>query len=96
VAALSGPAEPDARALARDRIGVRVDDSLLESEARIVVDGAEVARVEAAIGTPRRPMDAAALAAKVRSLAGDRLDGALDDASAPAADLLSRTAAGRS
>jgi hypothetical protein len=35
-------------------------------------------------------MDAAALAAKVHSLAGDRLDDALSDPSRPASDLLAR------
>jgi hypothetical protein len=33
-------------------------------------------------------MDAAALAAKVRDLAGTRLDGALDDDAAPARDVV--------
>jgi hypothetical protein len=35
--------------------------------------------VEAALGSPQRPMDGDALAAKVRDLAEDRLDGVLDD-----------------
>ncbi|MEA2351764.1 MAG: hypothetical protein QOJ14_178, partial [Thermoleophilaceae bacterium] len=46
------------------------------------------ARVEVALGSPVRPMDDAARAAKVRALAGDRLDGALDDADRPARELL--------
>jgi 2-methylcitrate dehydratase PrpD len=74
--------DEDARALARS-IAVRTDDSLRESEARI---GDVV--VEAALGSPWRPMDEAQLAGKVRSLAGDRLDGLLDDDTRPAANLL--------
>ena len=72
----------EARSLART-ISVRTDDALRESEARI----GDV-RVEAALGSPWRPMDEAQLAGKVRSLAGDRLDGLLDDDARPAADLL--------
>jgi 2-methylcitrate dehydratase PrpD len=74
--------DEDARSLART-LSVRTDDTLLESEARI---GADV-RVEAALGSPWRPMDEAQLADKVRSLAGDRLAGVLDD-DRPAAGLL--------
>jgi 2-methylcitrate dehydratase PrpD len=80
--------DPDARALAADRIVVRTSDSLRESEAVMEVDGRELARVEAALGSPERPMDDPALAAKIRDLAGDHLDGALDDPDRPARDLL--------
>lgn len=79
--------DADARALA-SRISVRTDESLGQSEARLVAAGRELARVEAALGSPARPMDEHALAAKVRSLAGDRLDGALDDPARPARELL--------
>ena len=47
-----------------------------------------VARVSAPRGSPANPLDAAALAVKVRSLAGDALDGALEDPERPAAELL--------
>jgi 2-methylcitrate dehydratase PrpD len=77
-----------ARTLARDAISIRVDDTLLESEARLEVAGAEVARVERAHGSPERPLDAAALARKVHALAGERLEGVLDDPARPAADVL--------
>jgi 2-methylcitrate dehydratase PrpD len=82
-----------ARELALDRIAVRTDPGLLESEARIVRDSsgdapAELARVAAARGSPERPLDDAELAAKVRLLAGERLETALDDGSAPAAACL--------
>jgi hypothetical protein len=74
-------------AYAADRVTVDTDPGLLESEAVLRADGAEV-RVEAALGSPERPMDAEALAAKLRGLAGERLDGALDDPDRPAAELL--------
>jgi 2-methylcitrate dehydratase PrpD len=76
------------------RVEVRTDPALAESEALVLADGRTAGRVEAALGSPRRPMDAAALAAKVRALAGDRLDGALDDPDAPAAGVLALVAAG--
>ncbi|HEV7363626.1 MAG TPA: MmgE/PrpD family protein [Solirubrobacteraceae bacterium] len=80
--------EPAARALARARVRVETDPALAESEAVLRLDGAEAARVRTALGSPERPMDAAQLAAKVRNLAGDRLDGVLDDSARPAADAL--------
>ena len=79
--------DPDVAEAARG-LALRTDASLLESEAVLSSGGAEVARVEAAIGSPRNPMTAERLAAKVRDLAGDRLDGALEDPERPAADLL--------
>ena len=68
-------------------IDVRTDRGLLESEA-VLLDAAgdELARVEAALGSPERPLDAAALERKVGDLAGDRLAGALDDPERPAAE----------
>jgi 2-methylcitrate dehydratase PrpD len=66
-------------------IEVRTDPSLLESEARLSAGGQEIARVEAAVGSPQRPMDTGALTAKVADLAGNRLDGVLDDPDRPAA-----------
>jgi 2-methylcitrate dehydratase PrpD len=75
-----------ARTLA-ERITVRTDATLLESEAVLEAGGEIVARVETALGSPGRPMDAATLAAKVRSLAGTRLDGVLDDPASPVRDV---------
>jgi 2-methylcitrate dehydratase PrpD len=69
-------------------IEVIADDELLESEARLSLDGGQVARVEAALGSPQRPLDRKALAAKRRELAGEQLEGALADLSRPAAELL--------
>jgi hypothetical protein len=54
----------------------------------LTLDGAEAARVTAPLGSPARPMTERQLAAKIRDLAGDRLEGALDDPGRPAADLL--------
>jgi 2-methylcitrate dehydratase PrpD len=79
--------DPSAGSLA-ERIEVRTNDSLLESECVLVSDGREVARVEAALGSPKRPMDANAMREKVSGLAVERLADALDDLDRPAVDLL--------
>jgi 2-methylcitrate dehydratase PrpD len=76
-----------ARAIASRSVRVRADDGLLESEAVLEADGRAV-RVEAALGSPARPMDPDALAAKLRGLVGERLEGALDDPQLPARSLL--------
>jgi 2-methylcitrate dehydratase PrpD len=70
------------------RITVRPDRSLLESEFVLSDGGEELARVRAALGSPQRPMDAAAQSAKVEGLAGAELTRALDDPDRPAAELL--------
>ena len=80
--------DPAARALARDRVRVRTDAGLRQAEAVLSVGGEEVARVPASRGSPERPLSAGDLAAKCRRLAGDRLDGLLDDPGAPAQTLL--------
>jgi 2-methylcitrate dehydratase PrpD len=74
-------------AAAAEAVRVEADPGLLESEAILSADGREV-RVEAALGSPQRPLDADALAAKLRGLAGDELVGALDDRDRPPAELL--------
>ena len=94
--ALRGEPEPasfagvdaEVRELARTRVRLTTDASLGEAEAVIAVGGEEVARVEAARGSPQRPMSADQLAAKCRMLAGGALDGLLDDRDAPAQTLL--------
>lgn len=82
--------DPEARKLAV-RIEVRLDDNLAQSEAvldwRGDHDPIEI-RVEAARGSPQRPMSEEQLANKVRALTGNRLDGALDDLDRPAAEVL--------
>jgi 2-methylcitrate dehydratase PrpD len=74
-------------AFAAEGVRVEADAGLLESEAVLRADGHEL-RVEAALGSPQRPMDAGALEAKLRDLAGEHLTGALDDLDRPAAELL--------
>ena len=69
-------------------VEVRTDRSLLESEARLSSGGAELVRVEAALGSPEQPMDGEALGAKVRDLTGDRLEGVLDEPDRPAAEIV--------
>jgi 2-methylcitrate dehydratase PrpD len=80
--------DAEARDLAAQRVRVRTDAALAESEAIVEADGRALAHVHAALGSPERPMDGAALAAKVRALAGDALDGVLDDPERPAAAVL--------
>jgi 2-methylcitrate dehydratase PrpD len=69
-------------------VRVVVDDALPEWGAVLNVDGRELARVGSPKGSPERPASAADLAAKLSDLAGDRLDGVLDDLGAPAARAL--------
>jgi 2-methylcitrate dehydratase PrpD len=69
-------------------IEVEQDAELLESEFVLTNDGAELARVKAALGSPQQPMDADALRLKTERLGGADLVAALDDLDRPAADLL--------
>jgi len=82
----------DVRALA-GRITVETDPALAESEFRLRSGDRELAHVRAARGSPQQPLSEDELAGKVRSLAGERLDGALDDLDRPAADVLARLSA---
>jgi len=82
-----GGADEEARLLAAERIELRSERHLGESETVLLADGHEL-RVEAAPGSPGRPLSPEAHAAKLRSLAGDRLDGVLDDPARPASVLL--------
>jgi 2-methylcitrate dehydratase PrpD len=84
-------ADPAIRAAASE-LRLVTDPGLLESEAVLSRGGEEVARVEAAIGSPRNPMTDDRLRRKVRDLAGERLEGALDDPARPAADLMAAAA----
>jgi 2-methylcitrate dehydratase PrpD len=79
--------DEEARRAAAERVEVSADPGLLESEAILEADGAEV-RVEAAQGSPGRPLAPELHAAKLHDLAGDRLEGVLDDPDRPARDLL--------
>jgi 2-methylcitrate dehydratase PrpD len=75
--------DEEVRAFAAERVSVIVDEHLGESAARLL--DVEVAH---SVGSPESPMTAQRLAAKVRGLAGERLDGLLDDPDRPAAELL--------
>jgi len=81
--------DDDARSLAA-RIIVETDPALAESEFRLLAGERELAHVRAARGSPAQPLSEAELSDKVRSLAGERLAGALDDPDRPAADVLAR------
>ena len=80
--------DPDVQELARRRVTLTTDAALGESEAVLSLAGEEVTRVEASRGSPQRPMSPEQLAAKCHMLAGDRLDGLLDDRDAAAQALL--------
>ena len=79
--------DPVIRELSR-HVELGVDDSLPEFGAVLVASGRELARVPAPAGSPERPATAAQLAHKINELAGDRLDGLLDDLGAPASSAL--------
>lgn len=81
--------DDEVRRLAR-RIEVHTAPSLDEPEAILdwTENGRQIrSRVEAALGSPQRPMDEAQLARKVHELAGDRFDGLLDDPERPIKDV---------
>jgi 2-methylcitrate dehydratase PrpD len=80
--------DPEAARFAKERVLVRAEAQLEEPEAVLRQGDRELAWIATARGSPRRPLDADALAAKRRSLAGDRLEGALDDTGVPAAEVL--------
>ena len=81
-------AAPDAaaRSFAAERIRVRTDPTLLETEARLEAGGRVLSAVHHAHGSPQHPMDAGALARKVDQLAPG-LRGVLDDLGTPARDV---------
>ena len=69
-------------------VRVIVDESMPEWGAALRAEERELARVACPQGTPERPASPADLAAKLADLAGDRLDGILDDLGVPAARAL--------
>ncbi len=79
--------DPSAVALAEDGVRVGTDPDLRESEAIVSIDGRDF-RVEAALGSPARPLRPDQLQSKLTELSDDRLDGALEDRDRPAAELL--------
>ena len=89
-------AEVDDAVRERSRlVGVEVDASLPEFGAVLTAGDAEIARVPCPRGAPSRPAEASDVAAKVADLAGQRLDGMLDDPSVPAATVLDAAGLGR-
>lgn len=80
--------DAEARRLAATRIIVRLDDRLPETGASLALAGDELARVEWARGSPANPMSEEELAAKRRRLAGERVDGLLDDPARAASEAL--------
>ncbi len=82
--------DEEARRLA-SRIEVHLDDRLDEAEAVLAWNGAHEpieVRIEAARGSPQRPLNDDQLRAKVHALAGSRFDDLLDGPERPAADVL--------
>jgi 2-methylcitrate dehydratase PrpD len=78
--------DPEAQALA-ERISVQTDPALGESEFALIASGdEELARVDAARGSPAHPLSDTDLRAKVHDLAGDRFD----ELPAGAGELLTR------
>jgi 2-methylcitrate dehydratase PrpD len=75
-------------------VGVVIDASLPEFGAVLTACGQDILRVDCPRGAPNRPVAAPELAAKIRDLAGDRLDGVVGDLDAPAADVLSAVGLG--
>ncbi len=70
------------------RVRVVVDESLPDFGAVLSIEGREPARVSCPQGAPDRPASPGDLEAKLSDLAGDRLEGVLDDLDAPAAWVL--------
>ena len=75
-----------------ERIEVETHAGLLESECVLSADGRELARVQAALGSPGQPMDEHKLAAKVDGLAGSWLSDLVHGRARPAVDVLARVA----
>ena len=69
-------------------VKVIVDPTLPDFGAVLVSDGVQLAAIAGPRGTPERPAREQDLAGKLADLAGERLDGALDDLAAPAAEAL--------
>ena len=71
--------DPEAQALA-ERISVRTDPALGESEFALFAGDDELARVDAARGSPLHPLSPEDLETKIHDLAGDRFDELPDSA----------------
>jgi 2-methylcitrate dehydratase PrpD len=73
---------------ASSSIAVQTDPGQPEFGAALAVGGRELARVAAPRGSPNRPVAPSELADKVADLAGERLNGVLDQPDRPAAAVL--------
>ena len=71
--------DPEVQALA-ERISVRTDPALGESEFALFAGDDELARVDAARGSPLHPLSPEDLETKIHDLAGDRFDELPDSA----------------
>jgi 2-methylcitrate dehydratase PrpD len=80
--------DEDARALAHARVEIRLDESLPENGAVLSLDGDEPVRVDAAIGSPARPLSAGQLEAKLDVLGAARLAQLVSDPATPARDVV--------
>jgi 2-methylcitrate dehydratase PrpD len=69
-------------------VTVSLDDSLPQWGAVLNSAGGDAVRLDGPRGAPGRPITDAELAAKVSDLAGDRLDGVLNDPGTPAVQVL--------
>lgn len=78
---------------AATRVTVRLDSSLPEFGAALLVDGEELLRLAGPRGSPALPATPEQLAGKLHELAGTRLDGALDDPASRAAAVLEASGA---
>jgi 2-methylcitrate dehydratase PrpD len=79
----------DAAVASRARlVRVTLDEALPEFGAILRVGGEEVSRVDWPQGSPERPVSDSELQLKLADLAGDRLDGLLDDLDRPASAAL--------
>jgi 2-methylcitrate dehydratase PrpD len=78
----------EARSLARERVEIGLDDSLPETAALLSLDGGEPFRVDAAIGSPGRPLSAQQLETKLDGLGATHLAQLASDPATPARDVL--------
>lgn len=80
--------DDEARALARERIRISEDLTMAENGAALGQEGTEIARVDAATGSPARPMSEDELTRKLDLLGAGHLAGTLDDLAVSARELV--------
>lgn len=77
-----------ARELARARVQIRLDESLPENGAVLTLDGGEPVRVDAALGSPARPLSTEQLEAKLEALGAAHLSELVADPATPAREVV--------